>query len=379
MAELRRPPLGGIILGFAAFWVALIILFTAQSAVPVEDWRGPLRGALGLWLPWIFVSPLMLLMAVLLPLGSRPAWQLVLAHLAACSIILFAGGWLSRNVFTPSHDRPPPGADFLPPRGGPPPRQGGERPLPPHLAEDPNSNNFMRGLPVGVPLYATALLLVSVLRLRRISQDKELQAADLERQLTSARLDALISQLQPHFIFNTLNTLLSLLSTDPAKAEGVVLHLSGLLRATLDARDKPLISLRKEMELAHDYLEIQRARFGEMLQVEEEIDSATMLCAIPPLILQPLLENAIKYALEKNSSGARLRLRTQRIKDKLVVEVEDSGAGQAPVAATGHGTGVGNVRERLRASFPNQEVTFDLFPNELGGVTARLQMPALLP
>jgi len=376
MPDLRRPAFGGIILGFAGFWLALILLFAAQTSMIVgQDWRDALRGALGLWLPWIIVSPCMLAMAIVFPVGQRRWWRWVPLHIVACIAIVFSGGWLARNVFGP-----PPGP--LEAAGGPPPGPGQPFPPPPGRPLRPGqvpTENLMRGLPVGIPLYVTALLLVGMTNILRTAQEKELRATELERQLAAARLETLQSQLQPHFLFNTLNTLVSLVATDSGQAEAVILHLSRLLRATLEAREKPLISLQKEMALAHDYLEIQRIRFGDKLAVEELADPAARSCAIPPLILQPLLENSVKYALERNPVGARIRLKTQRSAERLVIEVEDSGGGPASAIHTGHGVGLENVRRRLEASFASQPVVFELRPNTLGGITVHIELPAVAP
>jgi len=379
--ESRRPPLGGIILGFSAFWAGLILLFAAQTTMAIGmDWREALRGSFGLWLPWILVSPGMLMMAVLFPFSNRTWGRTLAIHVLACVAVLFVGGWLSRNVFTQPHPPrppfPPPGRQGFPPFPGP----GGPPPGDPIEAAEQNAavlGNFLRGCPVGIPLYVTAVLVIGIMNLRRTTLERELQAAELERQLTAARLETLVSQLQPHFLFNTLNTLVSLMSTDPAQAESVVLNLSRLLRATLEARDKPLIPLRQEMELARDYIQIQQARFGEKLVVDQDISAATRQCAIPPLILQPLLENAVKYSAEKNPSGARIVLLTRKMGEKLVVEIEDSGSGSDDVSQAGCGVGLENVRARLKASFPDQKVSCDLIPNEHGGITVRIEMPAM--
>lgn len=368
MSERRFSHFAPVLGGLVVFWICLVALFAAQTSMATnQDWQHALRGASGLWLPWIIVSPAMLVMAFLLPLGARPFWQLLPLHLVACTLILFAGGWMSLNIFSPPMGPRPGQPGFEPGRG---PRPGGPMHPPP-------MDNLLRSLPVGLPLYVAAVLLVSSLNFRRLSIERQRQAAELEKQLAATRLETLRAQLQPHFLFNTLNMLTSLVHSDPERAEEMLLSLSNLLRATLEAKDKPLIPLRQELNLVRDYLAIQQNRFAERLEVVEEIATATLSCAIPPLLLQPILENAIKHAVERNVGRSRIRLRTERIAEKVVVEIEDTGAGAQSPPANGHGIGVANVRSRLAASYPDREVSFDLLPNEHGGITARLQLPAL--
>jgi len=235
--------------------------------------------------------------------------------------------------------------------------------------------NFLRTLPVGLPLYLMSLFLVSSLNLRRLTEEGEQRALALEKQLSDARLETLRSQLHPHFLFNTLNALMTLVHTDPAKAEEMILCLSSLLRATLEARDKPRIPLRNELQLAHDYLAIQSLRYGDRLKTLESLPAETLACTVPPLILQLVLENAIKYAVDRHAAGGVISLRAERLGEKLIIEVEDSGSGLNSEPRESHGVGVANVRARLAASFPGREVSFDLLPNHQGGITARFQLP----
>jgi hypothetical protein len=436
-AKKHFSPVVVIMTGFAAFWVCLVVLFAAQVMLASgQPWTQALRGSLILWVPWIAVSPLMLVAAYLLPLGGTSMRRFIPGHLVISLVLLFMAGWLSRNVMpAPEHapldqipvaaapqpagyGQPPPnpGPDGYPLRPGdpgfgppvpggpgdfgPPPGPNGEPPpfrvggpgaglpgVPPGPAGGPmpapadggglNAQmvNFLRTLPAGLPLYLTSLLLVGSLNLRRISLDKEWRAAELEKQLADARLETLRSQLHPHFLFNTLNALMNLVHSDPDKAEEMILCLSSLLRATLEAKDKPRIPLREELQLAHDYLAIQALRYGDRLQTKELLPPETLACTVPPLILQLVLENAIKYAIDRHAAGGTITLRAERLGEKLIIEVEDSGSGRNAEARESHGIGVTNVRARLAASFPGREVGFDLLPNQFGGITARFQLP----
>ncbi len=363
--------------GFVAFWLCIILLFAAQislgTGLPLAE---GLHGGLILWLPWLVVSPLMVLMGFVLPLGT-PLWRFLPGHIVACMVILFPAGWLSRNVLPQPGPPDHPQAGLVNPPPGPPigPLGPGQRPPVGNAAEVGQIENFLRTVPVGLPLYTTAVLLVGVLRMRRTALEKERRALELEKELSRARLKTLRSQLQPHFLFNTLNTLASLVHTDPTKAEDILVNLSTLLRASLETKDRRLIPLRQELSLARDYLAIQQARYGDRLVVKDRIPPEVLSCAVPPLILQPALENAIKHAVDPNPRGATIRLKAQRVGEKLILEVEDTGAGETSGIRSGHGVGVANIGARLKASFPQASPTFSLVPNARGGITARYEMP----
>jgi len=374
------------LLGYVSFWLILIFLFATQiSWAAMQPLPDAVLGSFALWTPWILVSPLMLLMGYLLPPGGVGIWKFIVGHVVACSVLLAAASALAHLL------PPPPGEagaplgptdemmenDAFPPSLRPPItlEERHDRRLPP-----PHDNlmpTLEHTLPVGLPLYVSAVLLVGSIKLRRFSLEKERQAQELETQLTTARLQALQLQLQPHFLFNTLNTLTSLVHTDPAKAEEVLLCLSNLLRATLETKDKNLIPFRQELDLVRSYLTVQRARYGARLKVEETIPLDTLACSVPPLLLLPMVENAIKHAVEPHADGATIRLRSERMAESLVVEVEDSGAGRSTATTSGHGVGVANTRGRLAATYPNRKVGFDLIPNHHGGITARFEMPAV--
>jgi two-component sensor histidine kinase len=358
------------------------------------------------------VNPFMLLAAYALPLGGARLGRLIIGHLVICTLLIFAAGWLQRNVLPAPRpgtllanqigpvensteaqyaERPPPPGPPMGPNGeplplgpgmGPPPQfdpgnpgGGATGPLARPVPVPASLDNFLRCLPAGLPLYVASVLLVSSLNLQRTSLEKERRANELEKQLAAARLEMLRSQLQPHFLFNTLNTLTALVHTNPAQTEEILLSMSSLLRATLEAKDKPLISLRQELQLARDYLSIQAIRYGERLKTEETLPTNTLACAVPPLILQPVLENAIKYAVDGHPQGGTLTLRAERIGEKLVVEIADTGASAGSASREGFGVGVANVRGRLAAAYPGRETAFDLLPNQWGGITARFQMP----
>ncbi|WP_298431903.1 histidine kinase [Ottowia sp.] len=162
---------------------------------------------------------------------------------------------------------------------------------------------------------------------------------------TAARLAELQSRIRPHFLFNTLNTAIALVRDDPARAESILEDLSELFRHALTEQGDTA-TLTQEIELARQYLEIEQARFGERLRVEWAIDDKAGGARLPPLILQPLVENAVKHGVEPSPAGAQLRVSTRRRGDMAVVKVTNTvPAGQG---RGGHGIALKNVRDRLK-------------------------------
>ena len=162
---------------------------------------------------------------------------------------------------------------------------------------------------------------------------------------TTARLAELQSRIRPHFLFNTLNTAIALVREEPAKAETVLEDLSDLFRHALAERDDSS-TVGQEIELAQRYLEIEQLRFGPRLRVEWSLDERVNAARLPPLILQPLVENAVKHGVEPSDRGAQLRISTQLRGQMALIKVTNTvPAGQGKV---GHGIALANVRDRLR-------------------------------
>jgi two-component system sensor histidine kinase AlgZ len=161
----------------------------------------------------------------------------------------------------------------------------------------------------------------------------------------SVRLAELQSRIRPHFLFNALNTALALVRVDPARAEGVLEDLAQLFRVALaDAGDS--VSLDEEIDLAQRYLAIEQIRYGKRLQVSWDIDARVGRARVPPLVLQPLVENAVRHGVEPSVQGARIWVQAELKRGQAVVLVSNT-LPDAP-SAPGHGMALGNVRERLR-------------------------------
>jgi signal transduction histidine kinase len=170
----------------------------------------------------------------------------------------------------------------------------------------------------------------------------------LETRLAEARLQLLGMQLQPHFLFNTLNTIAEMVHEDPDKADAMIGGLSDLLRRTLELGSSPEITLEEELVLAERYLDIQRARFGDRLQVHVRTDAAARAARVPALLLQPLVENAIRHGLAQRRDAGRIDIDATSDHDALRIAVVDDGAGPG---AGQERTGLGNTRARLHAIY----------------------------
>jgi two-component system, LytTR family, sensor kinase len=184
----------------------------------------------------------------------------------------------------------------------------------------------------------------------RASRDRELRASQLETRLIEAQMATLQQQLQPHFLFNTLNTITALIATEPRAAERMVAGLSELLRASLRLADEQEVPLARELDHLRLYVDIQQTRFGDRLAVAMDVDPAVRGALVPSLLLQPLVENAIRHGITPRASGGRISVRASRDADELRLEVRDDGVGAAThdgVLAR-EGVGLTNTRERLR-------------------------------
>jgi signal transduction histidine kinase len=227
-------------------------------------------------------------------------------------------------------------------------------------------------------VYAALVGLSCMANIYRRYQERELRASQLEAQLTRAQLEVLRSQLQPHFLFNTLNTISSLVHSDTAAAERVVSRLGDLLRLSLKHTGQHELPLREELEFLGHYVDIQRSRFRERLSVEVDAPAETLDGLVPTFVLQPLVENAVRHGIEPQTGPGRVQVRAARDGDRLVLEVADNGPGlvEPPPEGGGNGRGIGlaNTRARLEQLYgAEQGITLAKRPE--GGVVVRLEVP----
>jgi two-component system LytT family sensor kinase len=207
----------------------------------------------------------------------------------------------------------------------------------------------------------------------------EHRLGEQEKLLLAAKIESLKSQINPHFLFNTLASISSLIRTHPDTARTLIIKLSGLLRRLMRSHQH-FVTLREELESIDEYLDIEVARFGPKLQVRKEISPDTIDVIVPSMILQPLVENSIKHGLARKMGPGSIVIRSWRENGRAVIEVRDNGVGfllerlDAPMSS---GIGLANVRERLRVIYgAAYQLTLASQPGE--GTTARIEVPELL-
>jgi LytS/YehU family sensor histidine kinase len=187
----------------------------------------------------------------------------------------------------------------------------------------------------------------------RESRDRELRASQLETRLVEAQLKTLQQQLHPHFLFNTLNAISALMHRDVAAADRTLVRLSDLLRLTLERLGEHEVTLNEELDFLRKYLDIERTRFADRLYVQFEIEPATLDALVPTLLLQPLVENAIKHGVARKAGAGHIEVSARQENDKLWIEIRDDGVGLSEDAFTAlhKGIGVSTTRARLEHQF----------------------------
>jgi len=206
----------------------------------------------------------------------------------------------------------------------------------------------------------------------------DLKLERVEKTLIEARLNALRLQLEPHFLFNAMNAISSEVSANPKLARDMIEDLGVLLRQSLDCKDRNEITLAQELTLLERYLSIQRVRFGERLEIRMEIEPATLNTMVPPMLLQPLVENAIRHGIERRVSGGTIAVSATAVGDQLQIHVLDNGIGVPRNWRMENATGLGLrvTRERLEALYPEcSENCFTIRRREAGGTEVAIRIP----
>jgi two-component system LytT family sensor kinase len=250
--------------------------------------------------------------------------------------------------------------------------------------------------PTLLAIYAVTIAVVAIPLKIWNNARIEIKLEEQERLLLQARMDALQTQINPHFLFNTLNSVSSLVRFDPDMAREVILKLASILRRLLGKHDS-FVHLREEVEFIDDFLDIEVVRFGrDKLRVEKELAPETLDVVVPSMILQPLVENSIKHGLAPKVDGGRITLRSRLADGKVVIQVEDDGVGLRgggpvgadqgpaisglgadwPAAVSGAGIGMANVAERLKVLY-GDSATIRIEDRPGGGTSVTLELPAL--
>jgi two-component system LytT family sensor kinase len=207
----------------------------------------------------------------------------------------------------------------------------------------------------------------------------EHRLAEQEKLLMAARVEALANQINPHFLFNTLTSISSLIRSKPETARMLIVKLSGLLRRLLRSQEH-FVTLREELAAVDEYLDIERVRFGPTLVIDKDIDEDSLDVLVPSMILQPLVENSIKHGLSRKVGQGRILIRSRRQAGHAVIEIADDGVGMPAErleSTETHGIGLRNVNERLRVIYgANYELKIHSVPGQ--GTSARIEIPELV-
>jgi sensor histidine kinase YesM len=222
--------------------------------------------------------------------------------------------------------------------------------------------------------YGLVVAAAYLVELWRMVDERQRRADVLQEELVVAQLSALKMQLQPHFLFNTLNSIQALMNLDVPAAQTMVARLANFLRATLSVSPDGLVPLQRELELAEAYLHIERVRFPDRLVVEVHADATVQGICVPALILQPLIENAIRHGIAPYLRPGRIRVRAEAADGALRLNVWDSGPGLPSPEAAGRGIGIANVRTRLDRQYGGA-ASLRLSSDPAGGFEALITIP----
>lgn len=355
---LRRPlQFAGVLL----FWTLVGLAFASQFYLSstllgrTVTWSQAISYSLGDWYVWAVLSVPILIFARRFPPESGNPWRAAAVHLAAalaCSLLYvllraFVGQIHSRLVGEPVMF-----AEVF-------------RPL------------LVKTFPFNLLIYGVIISISHAIDYYRKYHERTVHALELEKSLTEARLQALVRQLKPHFLFNTLNGIATLMHQDVDAADRMLVRLSELLRLTMNHPGSQLSTLSEEIVFIEKYLEIERIRFRDRLSVTYAIEPDVAEISVPSLLLQPLVENAIRHGIEPNARPGRIEIAARRDASELVLTITDNGNGIPSGGFTREGIGLANTRSRLQEIYGGRQ-RFELVNHPGGGLLVRLTLPLSL-
>ena len=226
----------------------------------------------------------------------------------------------------------------------------------------------------GLLAYGALVVLGQASRYFALYKTRQVHASELEARLTKTHLQLLRTQLQPHFLFNTLNTVAELVHSDPDTADQMITRLGRLLRLSLDHAGHQVVPLRQEIEFLRMYVEIEQVRFQDRLQIVWDLAPDTLEAAVPTLLWHPVLENAIRHGVTPLAGRGRIVIASHRNGEDLVLEIRDNGRGLPAGGIPREGVGLRNIRERVDQLYGSR-ARFTLEPAMGGGTIATLRLP----
>ncbi len=352
-SRLRRY---GLILGLWTFYglvmAAIVYYRSLMTARHPWTWSSALLSEISYAYIWAVATEPVLLLAARFPITGR-RWLVNTALHLSFSVVI---GIITKTIWLATvaphvYTNMKPGFDFL------------------------TRLQMTSSLDFGVMNYFLVLLCFYMMDYYSRFEQSRLRTVQLEAQLARSQLQALKMQLHPHFLFNTLHAISELVHEDAFAAERMIAKLSDFLRLTLDHAAVPEVTLREELDFVARYLEIEKMRFEERLQIEYALDRTTLDARVPNLILQPLVENALKHGLARQSRVGLLRIESHRSPGILALRIFDNGPGFDPTTKPlRQGVGLNNTRERLERLY-NGNHLFALANVATGGFEVTIQIP----
>ena len=343
---------------FGGFWTLLGLSFGSQFYISsaragmAMSWSQAITYSLADWYVWALVSLPVVALARRFPLAGARWIQSLLIHLAGSAVasiayiflratVEVAKGWLANQTFS-----------F-------------REVIEPLLVKTFHFN---------VLIYWVIVSVTHAFEYYRKFQEREWRGAELEKRLAEARLHALQMQLNPHFLFNTLHAISSLMHKDVEAADRMIVRLGDLLRYALESTHAQEVPLRQELDFLKRYLEIEQTRFGDRLEIRMNVDADALDALVPNLVLQPLVENAIQHGIEPHARRGEIEVAAHRDRDDLVISVADNGGGLAGNGQVHDGVGLSNTRARLQQLYGARQ-EMDLSNRCEGGLAVTLKLP----